>query len=84
MNKNVIQKSLKSELLLHDISTDSVHVLNRTARKVYELMEEGRNLSEIEIAIRQKFRIPKETDVSQDLLRCMEELKKKGLLDNVG
>ena len=80
MNRSLIMKELPSELMLYNRERDDVHILNATARRIYQLWQEGNTLSEIEVAIKETFQADEKDDVTGDICACLEELKEKGLL----
>ncbi len=67
--------------MIHDAVTDSVHVLSPTARMVYESARAGKTGEETVQVIRLSFTVPEDRDVLQDVLRCLGELRAKGLVD---
>ncbi len=79
MPQQIIAKELESELMLYETEKDSVHLLNPTARVVYDLYTKGRNLTEIEQEIRINFRVDNQ-DLRGDVLGCLEELRRKQLI----
>ena len=79
MTKTIIAKELESELMLYDSEQDEVHVLNATARLIYKLYGEGKNLTEIEQAVRKAFQLKENQDIQGDVQKCLEELRKKEL-----
>ena len=56
MGEHIIEKEMKSELMLYDSIRDEVHVLNPTAMLVYRLKKKGKALEEIEAAVRRAFK----------------------------
>jgi len=80
MPQKIIAKELESELMLYETEKDSVHVLNPTARLVYVLYKKGRNVAKIEQEIRKSFRVDNQ-DLRGDVLICLEELRRKQLIE---
>ena len=80
MPQKIIAKELESELMLYETEKDSVHLLNPTARRVYELCKEGRNPTEIEQEMQRNFQVDDSQDLRADLMRCLEELRSKQLI----
>jgi tRNA pseudouridine-54 N-methylase len=76
-----ITKEMDSELMVYDTEEDSVHVLNSTARMVYHLHQNGRNSVEMEQEMRNHFQVDSAHDLSDDVARCLEELRDKQLID---
>lgn len=80
MDKEIMEKDLKSELMLYDQAEDAVHILNPSARLIYMMKKAGKDISEIEDHIRKTFCIEEGWDSRGDVQRCLEELAEKGLL----
>ncbi|HXK59316.1 MAG TPA: PqqD family protein [Acidobacteriota bacterium] len=80
MAERFTSRDLGDELIIHDGVTDSVHVLNRTARMVYELSRAGKTVEAVVDALRQSFPVPEDRDLSGDVLKCLEELRAKELV----
>lgn len=80
VNNNVICKTLGSEEVLYNPSTDAVHVLNQTSALIWELCDGRHTLADIERAIRNKFSVPKNADVLGDIKRMLDAFQKQDLL----
>ncbi|MBC2717239.1 MAG: PqqD family protein [Desulfobacteraceae bacterium] len=80
MTVKILAKELESELMLHDTEKDEVHVLNATARLIYKLCREGKDLTEITQEVRRRFQLGGDQAMQRDVQGCIEELRKKGLL----
>ena len=80
MDKQIMEKELESELMLYDSEEDAVHILNPSARIIYRMKKQGKDLSEIEDRLRETFRLEECQDSRGDILRCLEELTEKGLI----
>lgn len=76
----IIPKEVGSDLMLYDTEQDEVHVLNTTARLVYDFYKKGRSLTEIEQEVQKSFRVDDRHDLHGDALRCLEELRSKQLI----
>ena len=81
MAASIEAKELGGELMLYHPERDEIHVLNPTARLVYESHRQGKSLSETERALREEFRVPEEQDVRGELEGCLAMLRDKGLID---
>jgi PqqD family protein of HPr-rel-A system len=73
-------QDLGPELMLYDAQKDEVHVLNGTARVVWEGLVAGRSQEEIEQDLRERFSIDLGRDVASDIRRVVQELNQKGLI----
>ncbi len=79
--KHIMQKEMESELMLYDTEADAIHVLNKTARRIYELSMNAASMDEIETCLRREFEGEPMGDIKQDIRLCLKELKQKGLLE---
>jgi hypothetical protein len=75
-----IVKEVDSDLLFYDPDSDQVHILNPTARTVYELLLENRTEGQIVEAL-QATRDGQGEDIEMDVRKCIEGLIEKGLID---
>jgi len=80
MNKNILIKESGDDLMLYDIQKDTIHVLNPTARLIYNLFKEGKSLSEIEIVIRKNFQYDESHDLMNDIKICLDDLRDKEVI----
>jgi len=80
MTGQIIAKDMDSELMLYETEKDSVHVLNSTARVVYELYKKGMEPTEIEQEMRKDFQVDSGQNLQGDVVRCLEELRSKDLV----
>jgi hypothetical protein len=81
MSERFASRDLGDELIIHDAVTDSVHVLSKTARVVYEMSRAGKGVDEIVEVVRQSFTISDGQDVAKDVLKCLEQLRSKQLVE---
>jgi hypothetical protein len=80
MATSIVRREVGADLFLFDPVRDEVHVLNATARLIYELHREGKGLEEIEGAIKETFQWQEDQDITGNILECLAGLKDKGLL----
>ena len=80
MTRNIIAKELGGDLMLYDAARDEVHILNGTARLIYELHEKGKDIAQIAELIKSSFRVEDTGRIEQDIRRSIDELKRKGLI----
>lgn len=73
-------QDLGSELMLYDAYQDKVHILNETAKAVWEGMAAGRTEGEIALELRRRFSAWPERDVLADVRAIIAELRERGLL----
>ncbi|MBP7763690.1 MAG: PqqD family protein [Deltaproteobacteria bacterium] len=75
-----IVKEVDSDLLFYDSAGDSVHILNQTARTVYELLRKGRTEEEIIDTLKKTSGVREDDTVEKDVRNCIAALVQKGLL----
>ena len=78
----IIVLDIGHETLLYNVRGKAVHILNPTARLIWELCDGVHTVAEIEQAIRSKFSVVSEHDVSGDIQRTLEAFASKGVLEN--
>ena len=78
----VIQ-DLGSEVMLYDAQKDEVHILNQTARVIWEGVVAGKSPEELASELKERFSVGPDHDLLSDIRGVMEELKGKGLLKEV-
>jgi hypothetical protein len=82
----VMSKALGNETLLYWADGKRIHVLNRTARMIWELCDGQHTVQEIEQFIRREFQMPdpqtagSQTDVASDIQRSLQTFVDAGLL----
>ena len=82
VHKNgITAKDIGGETMLYSADAKAIHVLNPTARLIWELCNGEHTLGEIERAIRAGFSVPEEHDVAGDIQHTLELLASKGLLE---
>ena len=73
-------RDLGSEMIIYDGTAETFHILNRSARSIWLLLDEGSNSADL----REKYAslYPRESRkrLENDLLNMLEELSRKGLL----
>ncbi len=80
MTENILAKESGDDLMLYDIQKDTIHVLNPTARMIYNLYKKGKPVSEIENIIRKNFQYDEAHDLMNDIEKCLDDLRGKGVL----
>jgi hypothetical protein len=80
MTEKILAKELENDLMLYNAENDNVHVLNPTARLIYELFKKGKDVHEIEKEIRITFNVDETQDLHDDILKYLDEMRKKGLI----
>jgi len=80
MSDSIIKQELNDELMLYQTDCEKVHVLNPTARKIYDLYQEGKSLPEIVTMMQDTFDIQDIQKLSDDIQKCMTQLKDEQIL----
>ncbi len=80
-SRKIIANELKSELMLYDTIDDTVHLLNKTARRIYELHRAGNDVAGIEREMRQSFQIGHRQDLRAHVVGCLDDLREKKIID---
>ncbi len=78
--KSVIEKQVGPNWMVYDADDDAVHVLNPTARMIYEMHREGMGVAAIAEALRSHFQVPPEKVLATDIEKVIQDLSARGLL----
>jgi hypothetical protein len=76
----VLQRNMGVETILYTNQMEAVHVLNRSAKLIWDLCDGGHTLAEIEQAVRAQFAVGENVDLYPDIRQALEALLKKGLV----
>jgi len=79
-NPEVLFKELGSEAVLYHPGRHTTHLLNRTARTIWELCDGHHSSIEIEEALRTRFNVPASRSLRQDLEVTLRDFLEKGLV----
>ncbi len=79
-NPGITMREVGDETMLHDSAGAAIHVLNPTAKLIWELCDGAHTPAEMETQIRARFDVPAGHDVLQDIERTLEIFAAKGLL----
>ena len=71
---------LGSEILIYDERNDAVHLLNATARRIWQLCDGAHEVSDIVDEIGRLFPHVGATQVSDDVQRTLEQLTEKKII----
>ena len=75
-------KDIGGETLLYGDDQKILHVLNATAKLIWDLCDGQHSLAEIEQTLRLNFSVPADHDVMVDIEKTLEIFASKGLLHN--
>lgn len=76
----ITQQDMGSELMLYDGKKDEVHMLNGTAKVIWEGLMAGQTEEELEKGMRKNFLVGSEHDLFLDIRNVIREFKEKGLV----
>ena len=75
-------RDLGSELILYDEASETYHVLNDTARRIWDLLDGTRNGAAIEEAFVSLYPQVEKERLERDLMKALAEFSRMGLLTN--
>jgi len=78
---DITVKDIGDETLLYNAKEKVIHVLNPTAKLIWELCDGGHTLDEMEEMMRANFAVPAEHDAAADIRRTLETFASKGLVE---
>ncbi len=78
--QDLIARQIDEDLVLMDSAARSVHVLNRTARLVWDLCDGGHSAEEIARQLQDRFAVPPGSDPAADVREILGVFQDKGLL----
>jgi hypothetical protein len=79
-NHGITLQDIGKEMILYRKEDKAIHVLNQTARVIWDLCDGLHSLDDIEQALRERFTIPDHHDVAGDVQRTLATFQEKGLL----
>jgi hypothetical protein len=79
----ITAQDVGDETLLYTAEEEAIHVLNPTAKLVWELCDGEHTVASMEQAIRANFSVTGEHDVGRDVRRTLEVFAEKGLLNAI-
>ncbi len=79
-SSEAIIRELGSETLLYIPATKTIHVLNATARLIWSLCDGKHTVDDMERIVREKFSVPENHNVREDIEKVLDELSEKGLI----
>lgn len=75
-------KDIGGETLLYSSDEKVLHILNSTAKLIWDLCDGQHSLAEIEQALRSNFSVPADHDVLADIEKTLEIFANKDLLQD--
>ncbi|MBF0449935.1 MAG: PqqD family protein [Candidatus Magnetomorum sp.] len=80
MPDTLISQELNDELMLYKTDSEEIHVLNPTARRIYDLYQQGKTTDEIISILNKTFQIHETHPLKEDIETCIAQLKLKNIL----
>ena len=77
-------EEIGKEAVLYSSNQKSIHVLNPTARLIWNLCDGEHTLEDIEMEIRRSFAVSEEFDVMGDIRRTLAVFAEKEILEQSG
>jgi hypothetical protein len=79
-NPDIYLKEMGDEAILYDDGMKALHVLNRTARLIWEHCDGYHSIPDIERILRTHFSIDNSVDLETDIRQTLDTLLSKGLV----
>jgi hypothetical protein len=79
--QGIFLQDIGREALLYSVRGKIFHVLNPTARFIWELCDGEHTIEDMEQAIRNRFSLTKEYDIAGDILQALKLFRSNGLLN---
>lgn len=79
--QGIIVQDIGRETLLYNAGGKAIHVLNPTAKLIWELCDGVHTAEDMEQEIRSKFSVVSKHDVSADIQKTLEVFASKGVLE---
>jgi len=81
--KGVIIQDIGKEVVLRNVDEKTIHVLNTTARIIWELCDGEHTIWDMERQLRETFSIPDDTNIRNDIVNTLNALTEKGMLEKL-
>lgn len=81
--EGVIEQDIGNEVVLRNSDEKTIHVLNTTAKIIWELCDGEHTVEDIEHKLRERFSIPDNVNVLDDILNTLNALSEKGMLEEL-
>jgi hypothetical protein len=81
-DNEVVSRKLGDRLVLVNLRTNRIYELNRTAARVWELLDAGSGRSELEEVLLGEFDV-EDSVLSQDVGRMLDQLSSEGLIEEL-
>jgi len=81
--KGVIIQDIGNEVVLRNVDEKTIHVLNTTARIIWELCDGEHTIEDMERQLRETFSIPDNTNIRNDIVNTLNALSEKGMFEEL-
>ena len=81
MAGKILAKDLEKDLMLYDTENDDVHVLNPTAKLIFNLLTAGKDIDEIEKELRANFNVDETLNLRDDVRYYLDKMHEMGLIN---
>ena len=81
--KGVIEQDIGNEIVLRNADEKTIHVLNATARIIWELCDGNHTVEDMERQLKERYSIPENTNLLDDILNTLNALSQKGMLEEL-
>jgi hypothetical protein len=77
---DIVAKSVGREIILYGSTDEAIHILNPTAKLIWDHCDGEHTLADMEQIIRTRFSVPPERNIKIDISNTLELFAQKGLL----
>ena len=81
--KGIITQDIGNEVVLRNADQKTIHVLNTTARIIWDICDGEHTVEDMEHQLRERFSIPDNVNVLDDILNTLNTLSEKGMLEEL-
>lgn len=78
----ILANELDQQVVLYSVENEVIHILNPTARAIWDLCDGKHSLQDIEHKVRTRFAVAEEHDVYADIQQTLQQFSAKGLLQD--
>ena len=81
--QDITARDIGGETLLYSVDEKAIHLLNPTAKLIWDLCDGKHTVEDMERAVRASFSVAEGHDAAADIRRTLEVFANKGLLEKV-
>ena len=79
---NLLLKDLGDEFLIYSVEHKELHVINPTARVIWDLCDGEHSISDMEKVLLANYAVPADSDIITDINTAINAFQQKGLLES--